>query len=94
MHAVGELAGCWSRITVDSVGILESFSSVDFFFPLNEPKNRLQGFVRATLSAFSVAVRRKRVWVHKLLRMTNETDVCSVWNNLFFFNFILFLNFT
>ena len=32
MHAVGELAGCWSRITVDSVGILESFSSVDFFF--------------------------------------------------------------
>ena len=70
-----------------------------FFFPLNEPKNRLQGFVRATLSVFSVAVRRKRVWVHKLLRMTNETDVCSVWNNRFFFflfflNFILFLNFT
>ena len=54
MHAVGVLARCWSRITVDSVGILESFSSVDFF-PSNEPKNRLQGFVRATLSVFSVA---------------------------------------
>lgn len=32
MRVVGVLAGRWSRITVGSVGILESFSSVGFFF--------------------------------------------------------------
>lgn len=80
MHVVGVLAGCWSRITVGSVGILESFSSVDFFFLSDESKNRFQGFVRATFSTFSAAVWRKWVWVPELLRITNETDVCSIWN--------------
>lgn len=83
MHVVGVLGGCWARITVDSVGRLGSFSSVDFFFSLNEPKNRLQRFVRATLSTFSTSIRRKWVWVRELLRMPNETDVCSAWNNHF-----------
>ena len=51
-----------------------------FFFLSDEPNNRLQGFVRATFSTFSAAVWRKWVWVPELLRMTNETDVYSIWN--------------